>query len=149
MIVPLEGFAGPVVFYFNPWEIHDNVKANYNLMSPAGREQPFLLFGCGDVRHISLSVEIVSGDFGPLYVKTQIDALEALRYPSVKGQGVDRPPVCQLISGAHINRRVVVEYVQSRFGSHKGMTHHQTYLADPVTLLPRRVDARINLLEFT
>jgi hypothetical protein len=149
MIIPLEGSAQPVVFYMNAWEIHDNIKAKYNLMSPAGREQPFLQYAHGDVRRISYNVEIPQYDFGEDYVKSQIDALEALRYPSVKGQGISRPPVCQLVSGQHINRRVVVEYVQSRFGSHRGITHHQTYLADSVTLMPRRVDARINFLEFT
>lgn len=149
MIVPLEGNADPVVFWINPYEIHDNIKAKYNLMSPAGREQPFLQFSCGDVRRISLAIEIPQYNFGEEYVKSQIDSIEALRYPSVQGMGINRPPVCQLISGAHIDRRVVVENVQSRFGSHRGLIHHITYLADPITLLPRRADARIMLLEFT
>jgi len=148
MLVPLDILMMPVVFQYNPYEIHEDSIADWQQLAVAGREAPYLHFGCGRVHRVSFSLEISRNDRGDNWVKTFSDSIRRLTKPLVRGAGLHRPTRVQAILGAHLNMTCVVEDAKVRYGAHRGMTHHMTYMAAPLTLLPRDGHITIHLFEW-
>ena len=148
MLLPLEGGGMPVIFQYNPFELNIGKGAHWAQLPTAGRDQPYLQFGCGTPRKVQMNMEVSRGNNGPEYVKVMCEAVEALTKPTVRGAGLDRPPIVQLILGAHLSLSCIVHNAQTRFGSHRGQ-RAQTYMAEPYGLLPKEAVINIVLLEFT
>jgi hypothetical protein len=137
MILPLEGFGSPVVFQWNPYEMHLDKTNKWAALHPAGGERPIFHYGCGEARIISLSIEISQHNNSDFFVKGWMDKLHKLTKPLVKGSGISRPPQVQVIIGGHLDCTAIIKRVHFRMGSHRGQQHHFTYLAEPNMLLPR------------
>jgi hypothetical protein len=148
MIIPIDGGGGPVVFEFNPYEVHINKIVKWHPQYAAGREMPYWHHGCGESRVVSFSMELSRDNNSNSFVKSFIDSVLALTKPTVKGAGLDRPPKCQAILGASLTLTCIVHDVKVRFGSHHGQRMHYSYLADPGSLLPSEGHLITHLLEY-
>ena len=147
MIIPLEGGSGPIIFQWNPYELHINKDIKWKPLHVAGAEAAYLEYGCGEPRHISIGIEVSQDNNSDFFVKGQLDALLDLSKCTVKGQGVDRPPRLLLQLGASLSVTCIVDDIRVRYGSHVGQRHHFTYLAHPDTLLPREGNVVARFLE--
>jgi hypothetical protein len=137
MIIPLEAFAEPVVFQWNPYEVHYDKVNKWAQLHPAGAERPIFHFGCGEARIISLSIEVSKHNNSDFFVKGWFDKLHKLTKPLVRGMGLNRPPEVQIILGGSLDAKAILKRVHFRMGSHRGQQHHFTYLAEPNMLLPK------------
>jgi len=146
MIIPLEGGGVPIIFQWNPYELHIDKDIKWKPLHVAGAEAPYFEYGCGEARKISLGIEVSQDNNSDFFVKGYLDAIVQLGYPTVRGQGVNRPPRLLLNLGASLNVICLVDDVKVKYGSHRGQSHY-TYLAHPDTLLPKEGNVLVRLVE--
>ncbi len=149
LIIPLEGLAAPVVFQFNPYEVSIDKAANWHPIPVAGRDQPYLHFGCGNPHKVSFGLEVSRQDNPASFIPAFIELMELLTKPVVMAAGLRRPPVCQLVLGGAMNMTCVVQDVKTKYGAHVGSDKHFTYLGDPYTLSPKHANFMITFLEYS
>ena len=147
LIIPVEINLAPVVFQYNPYEFHIDKDIKWKGVHTAGRDQPYLEFGCGEPRRVTFGIEVSKYNNSDFFVMGFIQTLLELSRPSVRGRGVNRPPRVQVILGASYNETCVIDDIKIRMGSHRA-NQHIAYLADPVFLLPKEGNILIRLLEY-
>ncbi|MEW6352509.1 MAG: hypothetical protein AB1646_25970 [Thermodesulfobacteriota bacterium] len=139
MILPLEGGGQAIIFEWNPKQIEGpGAKAEYAQIKTAGRETPFLQYSNGDVISIRFDLELSRSDFGDGYVKGVVDNLVRLTKPTVRGQGVNRPPRVKFLFGNLLRRTCIVAEVNPVF---KGQFN-------PLTLEPYGASVSVLLWEY-
>ena len=151
MIIPYpsdDAEVGIITFEYNPYEIHLDKEVQWAKVHVAGRDQPYMHFGCGEVQKLTLAIEVNKSNNSDFFVKGFMDDLNKLTKPTVQGAGMTRPPRVQLILGAHFGDSgdvFVVKRVHVRYGAHRGQQHHFTYLADNLSLLPKEGHVLVHL----
>lgn len=148
MIVPIDGAANIVTFEWNPYEVQIIKDTHWRGIHVAGREQPVFQYGCGEAQKVVLAIEVSQTNNPDFFVRGYFDTLTDLARPYVIGMGVNRPTRVQLILGDDLNMCCFIERLGFRYGSHRGQTHHHTYLAHPDTLYPREGHVVIDLMEY-
>lgn len=148
MIIPLESGGGPIIFQYNPYEFHIDKDIKWKGIHTAGRDQPHLEYGCGEARKISIGFEVSKYNNSDFFVIGYMRTILELSRPVVRGMGVNRPSRVQLIIGDSYNETCVIDDIKVRMGSHKGQQHHYTYLAEPISLLPKEGHILLRLLEY-
>jgi hypothetical protein len=148
MIIPIDDAGMPVIFQWNPYEVHIQKDIKWKGIHTAGREQPMFQYGCGEARQIGLSIEVSRMNNSDFFVQGFYEQLQDLARPRVRGMGVNRPPRVQLILGASLNVTCMIDNIHFRFGSHRGQQHHFTYLATPDMLLPKEGHVILKLIEY-
>jgi hypothetical protein len=105
-----------VQFQWNPQKMTRTKDVQWAQLKPAGREAPIYHYGCGSAQIYTFEAEFSRSDNGSGYVASMIDALMSLTKPLVKGAGVNRPPLVQLILGSFISVQGVINNVSAVYG---------------------------------
>lgn len=148
MIIPLETGVQPIIFQYNPYEFHIDKDIKWKGIHTAGRDQPYLEFGSGEARKISIGFEVSKYNNSDFFVMGYMKSILELSRPIVRGMGVNRPTRIQLIIGLSYNETCVIDDIKVRMGSHRGQTGHHTYLAEPINLMPKEGHILLRLLEY-
>lgn len=134
MIVPLDGDASVITFQWNPKAVLQGKNIKWQHLKVAGREQPYLQYGCGEPNRYIFPFSISRSNNGPDFVKWVQDELLKLTKPTAGGT-VKRPPLCQVILGLYLNITCFVTDV--RFQS--------VEFYDPINLLPTSCEAVVTV----
>jgi hypothetical protein len=130
MIIPLDGDASIVTFQWNPKAVLQDKSIKWQHLKVAGREQPYVQYGCGEPTKYVFPFTISRSNNGPDFVKFVQEQLLQLTKPTAGGT-VKRPPLCQLILGMYLNITCFVTDVRFQ----------NTEFFDYINLLPTSSEA--------
>ena len=120
-LIPIDGGSGPIRFQWNPREITGpTAKADYAILKCAGGIQPFLQFACRDVPETHFELIFTGERLDDSSVIDRVEALQRLTEPTVRGQGIARPPRVKFIMGNFPRQTCVVVEAQPVYSQMHG-----------------------------
>jgi hypothetical protein len=126
-----------VTFQWNPHQYKIHKSAKWAHLHAAGRDQPYLQYGCGEAVTYTLELYL-SADGDKSKVKQQTEQLVKLAQVAGGGGMVDSPAQCTFISGGAVNNfKCIVEDVSVTWSD----------IFDPDTS-PRYAKATVKLTEY-
>jgi hypothetical protein len=111
MLIPEQGDS--VSFEWNPNIVNEHAHIKWNQMHVAGRDTPIFQFGCGEATRYDFILELSENGRGDDFVAKQCKALIAMKHPTIKGAGVDRPPSVTFRLGDLVNMKCVIEDIKA------------------------------------
>lgn len=105
-----------IVFQWNPNQIQGPTsQSEYARIATAGRKLPFYQYSNGSASSISFEIEWSRYDNTGSWVKDQVDKLNNLTRPTIRGAGISRPPRIQLILGNFLYETCVLISVEPQY----------------------------------
>lgn len=138
MIIPIDGGGSVVRFQWNPKEVQSAVQAEWAVIKTAGSEQPFLQFCNGEAPTLQFDLEYSRSDNNDGFVLAQVQAIQRLTKPLVKGASMSRPPLVKFVMGSLPRPTCIVKQANAVFS---GLFH-------PTSLLPYEAKVSVILWEY-
>jgi len=112
----ISGGGASIRFYYNPETIRIIKSTDWAQLRAAGREQPILQYGCGSPIIVKFDI-LIRRKPGDDYGKNLVQSLLRLTKPTVRGAGVDRPPIVTLDLGEAIRlQSCIIARVEPELG---------------------------------